>query len=482
MSTPRVEVTDDGFSVLSRIINAAEQHIHLTSYVFYDEKVAELLIDKRKKSVSVEIVTTPSAAAKSSKLKERASNLQRRLQASGIDVIACDWEVGQPQRTVSTFAGGRSPTWFAMHGKYVVTDKHAVIMSADLTEDFNEGGKWDSFVIYDDPKKIQGLLDKHEQLKKFFGNVESHVSAEYIDTEVQSQGRKLLRGYPLKEVEPEIQDGTYILPLDIYGRKAVDRIIDSSEEFIYCMYETFYDDKLSFSILKKMITTPHIDFRILSLPLTAYQQNPLKARANFVQLVSHGVEIKNLPRLRGKMMITDKGVVSGSFDISVMGLGKSRTEDKIKLWVESTEIMDINTDENFISLAKSSFRKLYDKSLKQYGEWFKKDAEMSLRSAGAVKVSSEAKEALGLLIFNEDRKSIERTKKISLIAVEIAKLSNKTKPYVKADHVIKAEQILILKERAQLTSQNVNKILEILDGEGFLKRLNSIGYLVFSKR
>jgi len=472
MNAPRVEFTNNGFSVLKEVISEAEKHVYLTSFLFYDEKVAELLIDKRSKNIAVEILTTPSIAARSDELKEWASQLQKRLQSSGINVITCDWEVGQPQRTVSTFAGGRSPTWFAMHAKYLVTDKHALVMSADLTQDFNKGGEWDSFVIYDDPKKIQLFLEKYEQLKKFFFNVQSYVPEEYIDFKVQP--RKLLRGYQLKEVEPSIEDGVYILPLDTYGRKVMEKIIDSSEEFIYCVYETFYDDALSFSILRKLITSPRIDFRILSPPLTVYQQNPLKARANFVQLASHGAEIKNIKGLRAKMMITDKGVVSGSFDISVMGLGRFRTENKLKLWVESTEIMDINTDKGFISLAKSSFLKLYEKASKQYGEWFKKDAEISLRLAGAARVAAKAKEALGLLIFSEGRRSIERIKKIALIAVEIAKLSNEAQPYVKADHVVNAEQILILKERNQLNSETVIKMLGTLEGEKFLKRLNAI--------
>lgn len=472
MSTHKIEITQNGFSVLKEIIEKAEKYVHLASFLFYDEKVADLLIEKAKSGLSVELLTTPSDAARSDELKEWSSQLQKKLESFSVKLIPCEWEVGQPQRTVSTFAGGRRPTWFAMHAKYLVTDKHAVIMSADLTQDFHEGGEWDSFIIYDEPKRILWLREKYELMKDFFTSVKNYVPREYIDSALEP--RKLLRGYPLKEVTPSIEDGFYILPLDAYGRHVVEKLVNDSEDFIYCMYETIYDDKLSFIFLKKLITSPRIDFRLLSPPLTVYQQNPLKARANFVQLASHGAEIKNIENLRTKMMITDKAVVSGSFDLSVMGIGKFRREKGLKLWVESTEIMDINTDKSFISQAKSSFLELYERASKQYGEWFKKDAVRSLRSAGAKRIANEAKLAMGLLIFYEGRKSSERIKKISVVAVEIARLFNKNKPYVKADHILDAEQILLLKERNELDSETIRKILGLLEGDTFLKKLGNL--------
>lgn len=472
MSTPTVRITNNGFPVLKKIIEIAEKYVYLASFLFYDEKVADLLIEKSKSGISVELLTTPSDAARSDELKEWSTRLQKRLESSGVKVIPCELEVGQPQRTVSTFAGGRRPTWFAMHAKYLVTDKHAVIMSADITQDFNNGGDWDSFVVYGEPKRILLLREKYELMKDFFTDVECYVPKEYIDSALEP--RKLLRGYPLKEVTPSIEDGFYILPLDAYGRQIIEKLIDDSEDFIYCTYETIYDDKLSFNILKKLITSPRVDFRILSPPLTVYQQNPLKARANFVQLASHGAEIRNLENLRTKMIITDKAVISGSFDLSVMGIGKFRREKGLKLWVESTEIMDINTDKSFISQAKSSFVELYERASKQYGEWFKKDAEKSLRSAGAKRIASEAKETLGLLIFNEGRKSSEHIKKISVIAVEIARLFNKNKPYVKADHILNAEQILLLNEKNELDSETIRKILGLLEGDKFLGKLEKL--------
>lgn len=97
-----------------------------------------------------------------------------------------------------------------------------------------------------------------------------------------------------------------------------------------------------------------------------------------------------------------------------------------------------------------------------------------MRSAGARRIADEAKEALGLLIFNEGRKSSERIKRISIIAVEIARLLNRNKPFVKPEHVLNAEKILLLKEMNELGSETIRKMLNLLEGQTFLKQLEDI--------
>jgi hypothetical protein len=472
VGTARIELTDDGFLLLKGIIEEADKYVYLASFLFYEEELANLLIEKSKAGAHVEILTTPPEAAGTGELKTWSTAVQEKLRSAGVLVIPCRWEVGQPQRTTSTFAGGRQPTWFALHMKFLVTDKHAAVMSADLTRDFQQRKHWDSFVVYDEPSRIVALRDEYENIKTFYADVEHHVSKDYIDATVES--RRLLRGYPLRTIEPSFADGFYILPLDTYGRKVVEKVVDSSEKFIYCAYETFYDDQLSFHILRKLITSPRIDFRLLTPPLTVYQQNPLKARASFVQLASHNAEIRSLENVRAKIMIADKAVISGSFDLSVMGIGKARAEKGLKLWVESTEILDINTNPAFISRARSAFLDLYGRAAVQYGKWFEKDAERSLRSAGAKLIAREAKEALGLLIFDAGRQANQRIRKISLIAVEIAKLSSTTRPYVMVQHITGAEQIVLHEERGELDSKSIRGILELPKDRAFLKRAKHI--------
>jgi hypothetical protein len=462
-------ITNKSFPIIEKIIREADRYVKLVSFLFYDDRLCDLLIEKHRSSgVNIEVLTTPPEAAESADLKEAAIQIQDRLEAAGVKVIPCDWEVGQPELTIATRAGGRVPRWFAMHGKCLVTDKSALVTSADVTQNFSLDHDWDTHVIYTDSKRIALLCRKYEKLKEIFLNVPSYIGSEYIDTTVSP--RKLIRGYPLEKIpELSLQDGSYFLPHEGYGRKIIERAIQNADEFIYLMFETIFDDELTRFILRKLISDPTIDFRIITSPLAAYVQNKPKTRATFAQLASYGAKIRTLRNLRAKMLITDKVVISGSFDLVKMGIGFIRR----KALVASTEIMDVNTHKKFIKSAKTQFSHLFMKSVEEYGLWFVKDAVKILRATGAKRISGDAKELLGYMIFNEGKKSSDRIKRISFIAVEIARMRNTVNPYVKPMDIQRAEQILVLQDRKELDDESIRGILGILDARPFLRKLRS---------
>lgn len=469
-----IVITDKGSSLIEQIIRDAERYVYIASFLFYDEKLCEILIQKHKSTgVSMELLTTPPEAAESDELKGVSGQIQDALRKNNIKVIPCDWEVGQPELTISTRAGGRIPRWFALHTKFVVTDKHALITSADITQTFSKDGNWDTYEIYTDDKRISSLRHKYEDLKNFFSDVSSRIESSYLDLTISN--RNLIKGYPYSDEEPSLNDGFYFTPHEVYGRKIIEKAIAQSEQFIYCVFETIYDDEFARVMARKLMYLPHIDFRILSSPLSAYVQNPAKVRATFLQLTSYGAKIRTLKNLRAKAMITDKAVLCGSFDLAKMGIGTiRRLERGRKAVVGSTEIMDINTDKGHIEEAKGQFLKLFDKTCDEYGLWFQKDAEEILRLAGAKSIAREAKEFLGSLIFNEGTKSLRRVRKISLISVEISKLQYPSRPYIKPGHIQKAEQLLILQQKNQLTSEDLCEILGVSNAEPFLERLKTL--------
>ena len=467
----RFLITDNVFPILEQVVREAAEYVHLVSFLLYDEKVSNLLIEKRKTTnVSVEVFTTPPEAAESFGLKDLAARIQDDLRAVGVKVMPCDWEVGRPELTISTRAGGRIPRWFAMHAKFLATDKHALVMSADINGTFSEGGDWNTCLIHTDQDHIALLEKKYETLKGFFSNVQAKLGSSYVDETVPT--RKLIKGYPYDEREIPVADGFYLLPNEGYVRRAIDKIIDESEEFIYCAFETLYDDELNRKVMKKLIHTPTLDFRVISAPLTSYVQNPLKTRAVFLQLVSYGARIRNLENLRGKMIVTDKALITGSFDLAKMGVGTIRRLGKgIKALVASTDIMGIAREKELVQSAKYQFLDLYEKAIEDYGLWFARDAERILRLAGAKRIAEGAKRMLGSIIFSEGRKSETRIRKISIVSVELAKLEAEISPFVKEEHIQKADQIAILDERKELDAKNIEAVIGIIDGEALLKKL-----------
>lgn len=461
-------ITNKSFDVISEIIREAREYIRIASFLFYDEKLCNLLVDKAKsENLDVEVLTTPPEAAEKYEMKEKAEAIQNELKAAGAKLTVCDFEVGQPELTISTRAGGRIPRWFGMHTKFIVTDKCALIMSSDILESFSTDSGWDTCVIYKTPERIKQLYQKYQKLKKIPSQIGS-LGSQYVDVTVRP--RTLVRGYPLEnKLKPFTEDGFYLLPYEGGARKTIERAIESSESFIYLLFETIYDDKLSRIMMKKLISDPRLDFRIITSPLSAYVQNPAKTRATFIQLTSYGARITTLENLRAKMLITEKMVISGSFDLVKIGMGFKRRN----MWVESTEIMDLNTDANFIEKAKAEFLQLFERLDKEYGKWFTREAANILHLAGAKRVATEARELLGYMIFDGKRKAYDWIKKISLVAVEIAGLRNRNNPYVKGEDVQKADQILLLQERNELDEKDVREILGILDAKPFLKKLEN---------
>lgn len=45
--TSKIEITKNGFSVLKKIIEMAKKHVYFASFLFYDRRVADLLMEKR---------------------------------------------------------------------------------------------------------------------------------------------------------------------------------------------------------------------------------------------------------------------------------------------------------------------------------------------------------------------------------------------------------------------------------------------------
>lgn len=513
-----VKITNKNFDVIKEVIDKANNYIKIVSFLFYDEKLCDLLIQKYKSNnnIKIEIITTPPDAAEKEEVKIIAKKIQDKLRMHGIEVFSCDLEVGQPELTISTRAGGRIPKWYLMHSKFLVTDKHAIIMSSDITQDFSsKNNDWNSYIIYDNPKIVELVYEKFGLLKQICTNIKDFVNSRYMDASVEP--RKLIKGYPYNEIhqktiniidsirnyylqkyfQPTLEENSnfnekiitpknnfYLLPHEVFGREIINQAIEDANEFIYLIYETIYDDDLTFLFIKKLIKNPQIDFKIITTSLRNYVQNKNKVKATFLQLASYGAKIRIMNHLKAKMLITDKLVISGSFDLVKMGIGLIRKiktgNTKEKVIVGSTEIMNINLESQFIKKAKNQFLKVFEMASEEMHTWFKKDAENILRAAGAKLIDRKAKEMFSYMILHRKRIILVELKIIALIAVEIAKLRNKKRPYVKEMDIKNAETIYLYKQKQKnIDADIIRDILEIDKNKAssFIKQLKNLKIL-----
>ena len=78
------------------------------------------------------------------------------MEKNGAKLYFCKWNVGDPERT-STAVG----RWYSFHGKFIVTDKSAIALSANFTQ----SPEIDGLLIYrDEPEKINEFNEKFDEL------------------------------------------------------------------------------------------------------------------------------------------------------------------------------------------------------------------------------------------------------------------------------------------------------------------------------
>lgn len=105
----------------------ASQYIRIAMFQIHQEEVFSLLKEKLKKGTMVEIITLPYDSINPD-VQTKVSTLFEKLKSNGATLHFCKWNVGDPERT-STAVG----RWYSFHGKFIITDKAAISLSANFT-------------------------------------------------------------------------------------------------------------------------------------------------------------------------------------------------------------------------------------------------------------------------------------------------------------------------------------------------------------
>ncbi|GAG99893.1 unnamed protein product, partial [marine sediment metagenome] len=242
----------------------------------------------------------------------------------------CKWNLGDPERT-STAVG----QWYSFHGKFIVTDKSAIAMSANFTKkneidavlilekegrmeiEFNK--KFDElldlFIVknagYDGSIRQKIISNEDENIIDVF-NLPKNISNKY-------QNHWILH-YPMNlcPEEVQIETGLFITPLDGRGRKFYEEIVSKAEKFVYISTESFTD--LDFSKFLKKISLKQLDMKILAGAESMDFRD--RTQKMFRELLAHQIDIKTSEGdLHAKMLITDKHLVLSSINLNKMNLG-----------------------------------------------------------------------------------------------------------------------------------------------------------------
>ncbi|HDP68580.1 MAG TPA: hypothetical protein ENN20_08795 [Candidatus Marinimicrobia bacterium] len=150
-----------GNEVVTRVLEKledSEDFIKIAVFQIHLDRLFNLLERKLNQGITVEILPLPYDSINDSVSVEVIRRFEKLLNV-GANIHFCKWNVGDPER-ISTAIG----RWYSFHGKFIVTDKSAIALSANITR-INE---LDAAIIIDNE---QTMID---QFKNRFDGVLSY--------------------------------------------------------------------------------------------------------------------------------------------------------------------------------------------------------------------------------------------------------------------------------------------------------------------
>jgi hypothetical protein len=346
----------------------ADKYIRIAVFQIHSDEIFEALEQKLRDGVRIDILTLPYDSI-NEELRLEVTSRFEKLNKNGATLYFCKWNVGDPRTQTAT---GR---WYSFHGKFIVTDKSAISLSANFTKSKEVDGV---LIFKNDPEKVQEYNRKFEYLLELFvretagydGTIRSKIMATGLPNvervfdlpkriETTTHVNHWIQHYPasLCHEDAPLENGLYIAPFDCRGRNFIEKVIANASEFSYISTETFTDDDIPGFLIK--IKMRGVDVRVITGAASMdYQQ---KVGVMLRELLAQEIGIKTTESdLHAKLVITDKHLIVSSINLNQINLGfKYPTK---QYWRGNTETIVVVNDRDIIQLAKDQFLQLYDTS------------------------------------------------------------------------------------------------------------------------
>lgn len=422
---------DLSLDVIPRVINEldeAEQYIKIAIFQLHNHRVFDILRKKLDQGLKVEILTLPYDSIHED-IQMRVRQQFQTLENKGAMLHFCKWNIGDPERT--TTAIGR---WYSFHGKFIVTDKVAISLSANFTN-MNE---LDAILIFkgDQDKLIEFNKNFDELLDIFVRPTAGHsgkIRFSILDTNYPNSESLFnlprsietvihkdhwITDYPA-ELCPEdliIKDELYICPFDIRGRDIVNKIIQNAKSYLYISTESFTDPDIYNDLIA--VKLEGIDIKILtgatSMDFSDRIQKMLR------NLIASGIKINTTEDpLHAKLIITDNCIAVSSINLNKINLGFARSP---RLWRENTETITISSNIEIVNKAKSLFDKIFNQTVDitiKLAERIERDIGIMFNQFYGIQSRTEVKRLFSRFIISEEIDVKKVTLKIGKIAKEL---------------------------------------------------------------
>jgi len=481
---PVFDFSMKAISTLMKELEAADEYIKIAMFQIHRDDVFKVLHDKIEQGVNVQILTLPYDSIHED-VRSRVQSRFERLKKDGAALYFCRWNVGDPGRT--TTAVGR---WYSFHGKFIVTEKSAIALSANFTEN----PELDAVLVYrGDKEKINEFNSKFAELLSLFVTEEDgfegkihrmimdaasgNESAEIFRLPNNVDGKHKdywIRHYPIElcKFDTAIIEGLFVTPFDCTGRDFITSLIEEAEEYVYISTESFTDTDFSGFLVSKAVNR-EIEIKIL----TGIRSMDFTDRVNKMlrDLLAQEITINTTEEdLHAKLVLTDKSLVISSINLNRINLGFHKTK---KFWRENTETLFVCRSTEVIRSAKQTYLERFGESYdvgNKLAEKLESLVKDTFMNTFGLRSSSEAKKVFARFILN---KQIDIRKMI----VKIGKLTQKLmtisqRKMVTKEDVVSALVLYCLSERKHDYDQLREKLGEIERGINLKALLNKLKF------
>lgn len=154
--------------IVKEFIDRAEKRLKIVTFRFSSEDFARMLTKKAKEGVEIELITTPVDNIGDERLRSKVEEIYRQLQANGVNLLTCPWEVGEPRLTPTSLSGrltsGIGEKWYSLHLQLFMTEKQALLTSQNLVPEEN----LEIYYLSSDPRFLKEASNKFEMIQDLF--------------------------------------------------------------------------------------------------------------------------------------------------------------------------------------------------------------------------------------------------------------------------------------------------------------------------
>lgn len=384
-------------------LQKAQKYIRIAVFQIHHKDLFEVLDKKCKEGIRVEIITLPYDSINED-AREAVTARFKGLENRGAKLYFAKWNVGDPGR--STTAEGR---WYSFHGKFIITDKSAIALSANFTED----NDLNISVIENSANKIAEFNEQFDRLRSLF--CEDEIRTDILKTDPTNATKLFspppsihdeiikkhwIRHYPvaLCAESANIDNKLYLTPFDCKGREFFDVVLNSTKKEIFISTESFTDPEMSELLIK--LSLKGIKIRLLTGATSQDFQDRLNSM--FKEMLASNIDIRTRPDLHAKMLITDDYLVISSLNLNKINLGFYQTK---KYWRENTETIYVLKDAATTQEAKTLYLNIFNNESKDIREKLAETAMKKVKKIVkriGVKMNKQSKDSFASFILESE--------------------------------------------------------------------------------